>query len=56
MPENCGTFISDLFGGVILASSTFISPAGILFKHWKEKKNSTRLLINALADQGGLQS
>lgn len=38
------TFISDLFGGVILASSTLISPAGILFKHWKEKKNSA--LVN----------
>lgn len=31
------TFISDLFGGEILASSTFISPAGIQFKHWRGK-------------------
>lgn len=28
------TFISDLFGGATLASSTLISPSGILFSAW----------------------
>ena len=30
-------FISALFGGEILASSTLISPGGILFKHCYER-------------------
>ena len=39
------TFISDLFGGEIFASSTLISPAGILFKHCLKKNNNNNPIL-----------
>ena len=39
------TFISDLFGGEIFASSTLISPAGILFKHCLKNNNNNNPIL-----------
>ena len=36
------TFISDLLGGEIFASSILTSPGGILFKHWSGSKRIER--------------
>lgn len=37
------TFISARFGGEILASSTLISPSGILLRHWRMIRRDCRI-------------
>ena len=38
-------FISDRFGGETLASSTFIGPSGILFRHCQRESNRLAFCI-----------